>query len=86
MALLTEGSEPGVDVLTGVIADSKGHMSFQSGETLEHAAYGGSGPHSIIMISSDKQEIRGEGGRVVEETNYAGQAVDLALWVSQRKW
>lgn len=56
-------------------------MSFQSGKTLEHAGYGGSGPHhsTIIMIASDKQEIRGEGGRVVEETNYAGQAVDLAL-------
>lgn len=31
------------------------------------------------MISSDKQEVRGKGGRVVEEMNSASQAVELAL-------
>lgn len=39
-ALLSEGSEPGADVLTGVIDGSTGHVSFQSGETLEYDGNG----------------------------------------------
>lgn len=45
LSLLTEGSQPGTDVLTRVIAGSTGHVSSQSEETLEYTGYGGHQPH-----------------------------------------